>query len=274
MGISSVQEPDREPTPAAAREAVMPARDRQPPSEPRRRRSPGLLAMAAVVAVAAGLAGCGVVGAVSRVAHAKSVIDSFAAGLRSGPKTFAAAYVTTGTSPATVSYAARPPKDLLFSDSQSGGSTGVAGAVRLISNAAGEYLCSSVSAAAGSRWDCRKLSRANALAERRMLDLYTPAHWVAFLKALALAAGLAGDKVRTSNQRIGGIAMSCVNFQAPGIPGTSTICTAPQHILGYVKIAGDPNSFRLRSFTTNPPASLFRLPAGARITAGGTSTGG
>jgi hypothetical protein len=31
---------------------------------------------------------------------------------------------------------------------------------------------------------------------------------------------------------------------ASGVPGTSTICTTAQGILGYVKVASNPNQFR------------------------------
>ena len=63
------------------------------------------------------------------------------------------------------------------------------------------------------------LGKASALVQNRIFDLYTPAHWVAFLKGFALAAGFAGDKVSTSNKTVNGFAMSCVDFRASGIPG-------------------------------------------------------
>ena len=60
--------------------------------------------------------------------------------------------------------------------------------------------------------------------------------------------------------------MKCVDFVATGEPGTSTICTTPQGVLGYVRVATDSTTFEIKSYSTSPPASLFRLPAGAKVT--------
>jgi hypothetical protein len=60
--------------------------------------------------------------------------------------------------------------------------------------------------------------------------------------------------------------MTCVDFRAAGIHGVSTICTTSRGILGYVKVAGDSTSFQITSYTTAPPAALFQLPHGAKIT--------
>lgn len=63
-----------------------------------------------------------------------------------------------------------------------------------------------------------------------------------FLKGFSLAAGFAGDKVTTSTKSLNGFTMPCVDFRAAGETGRSTICTAKQGILGYVKVAGDGTS--------------------------------
>jgi hypothetical protein len=104
---------------------------------------------------------------------------------------------------------------------------------------------------------------------------------VGFLKDFSLVAGLAGDKVTTSTMTVNGFAMSCVDFVAPGVAGTSTICTTAQNILGYVKVASSATSFEIKSYSASPPGSLFQLPAGAKIvtpptgtTAGGTPPAG
>jgi hypothetical protein len=81
-----------------------------------------------------------------------------------------------------------------------------------------------------------------------------------------LAAGFAGDKVFSSDKTVNGFAMHCVDFVASGVPGTSTICTTAQGILGYVKVASEPTSFEITSYSTAPSASLFQLPRGAKIT--------
>jgi hypothetical protein len=65
---------------------------------------------------------------------------------------------------------------------------------------------------------------------------------------------------------VNGISMHCVDFNAKGVKGTSTICSTAQNILGYVKVAGNPDSFELKSYSSSPAASLFQLPAGAKIT--------
>ena len=101
--------------------------------------------------------------------------------------------------------------------------------------------------------------------QNQIFGLYTAAHWAAFLKTFALAAGFAGDKVSTSARTVNGFSMSCVDFRASGIPGTSTICTTSSGVLGYVKVAGESTSFQIKSYTTSPSAALFRLPPGAKI---------
>ena len=65
---------------------------------------------------------------------------------------------------------------------------------------------------------------------------------------------------------VNGFAMRCVDFQASGIPGTSTICTTEQGILGYVKVASDATSFEITNYSPSPTATLFELPAGATVT--------
>ena len=65
---------------------------------------------------------------------------------------------------------------------------------------------------------------------------------------------------------LNGFNMQCVDFVAPGVAGTSTICTTPQNILGYVKVASDSTSFEITKFSASPPASLFQTPPGATIT--------
>jgi hypothetical protein len=62
--------------------------------------------------------------------------------------------------------------------------------------------------------------------------------------------------------------MKCVDFRTKGVKGTSVVCTSSQNILGYVKVAQSATSFELKSYTANPAASLFQLPAGAKLTRG------
>jgi hypothetical protein len=233
----------------------------------RRRRRPLVATVAVALAVSGvGLTGCSIVTKVKTVEHDvegnKSTIDAFTTKVQSGESTaFEATYVTTGASPATIVYAVQPPQGLSFTDTPSGSSTTT---VDIVVNASGEYSCTPPSSS-GSSWTCEKLGTATAAAENQIFDLYTPAHWVAFLKDFSLAAGLAGDKVSTSTMSVAGFALSCVDFVAPGVPGTSTICSTAQGILGYVKVASVATSFEIKSYSSSPAPSLFELPPGATI---------
>ena len=86
------------------------------------------------------------------------------------------------------------------------------------------------------------------------------------MRDFSLAAGFAGDSITKSSMTLNGFGMQCVDFHAPGVPGTSTICTTAQGILGYVKVASDATTFEIKSYSASPPRSLFALPAGAKIT--------
>ena len=113
---------------------------------------------------------------------------------------------------------------------------------------------------------CQKLGSEEANNQNQILDFYTPSHWIGFLRDFSLAAGFAGDKVTTSTMTVNGFAMNCVDFVAPGVPGTSTICSTSQGLLGYVKVANDATSFEITKYSTSPAASLFELPSGAKVT--------
>jgi hypothetical protein len=237
------------------------------------------LSCAAAIAAACGLAsfalaGCVVVRTVRKVEGAvqsnSAVINLFTSDLKSGqPSTFQVTYTTTGSSPSKIVYAVRPPDELAFTDSQTGSSGAAStGDFELIMNSGGQYLCTH--AAAGSAaWSCRKLPKSGAAAERGLLDFYTAAHWVSFLKGFALAAGFAGDKVSSSTTTVNGFAMQCVDLVASGVTGTSRICSTAQHLLGYVQVASRSTGFEITSYTASPLASVFELPAGAAITNSG-----
>jgi hypothetical protein len=226
----------------------------------------------AVLLGSTGLAGCGLgkaVSAVQKVTRAvaanKATIDEFTSSMKSGaPTTFEATYVTTGKSPTTVLYAVRQPKGLAFRETPSSGA-GVS-TVHVVVNSSGEYSCTPPESGSRSHWSCQKLGTADQVVEKQILDFYTPGHWAAFLREFSLAAGFAGDKVRSSQLTVHGFSMRCVDFVTAGVTGTSKICTTSQGILGYVKVASDANSFEIKSYSTSPPASLFRLPYGATVT--------
>lgn len=222
------------------------------------------LAVAALLM--AGLTGCGVVQKINNISHAvnanRAAIKAFTQGLKSGEATaFSATYVTTGGSPTTITYAVKPPADVTFMEAAQGGG---AANLDLVSNSSGEYSCTSAGTASG--WSCQKLGKAEAVAQNQIVNFYTPSHWVSFLDAFSIAAGVAGDKVTTSSMTVNGFSMHCVDFSTKGVKGTSAVCSTTQNILGYVKVAGDPTSFELKRFSSSPAASLFQLPAGAKIT--------
>jgi hypothetical protein len=239
-----------------------------------RYRTAGVVAVALMLA-GLGMTGCGVVKAVQKVKDNvesdKGTIDAFTSKLKSGKATpFEATYVTTGSSPATIVYAVMPPKGLAFKDTPSGGSSGSTGISRLdiVANASGEYSCTPPSASSGTStgWSCQKLGTVSAATRNKIFDFYTPAHWITFLRDFSLAAGFAGDKVTSSTKTVNGFSMNCVDFRASGVPGTSRICSTAQGILGYVKVASNATGFEIKSYSASPPASLFELPRGAKVT--------
>jgi hypothetical protein len=227
----------------------------------------------ALVAGAVAVSGCSAVGKADKAVKAghsieqsvkgnQATIDSFTTSMKSSQTTpFEATYRTSGASPATVVYAVKPPNDVSFTTTPSGSGSS-SGPVQIIGNAQGEYFCTTTSS---NPPQCEKTSKLDTTAENGLLSFYTPAHWVNFLKTFSLAAGFAGDKVTTSTKQINGFSMPCVNFHVTGEAGRSTICTAKQGILGYVKVADDSTSFELVKYSASPSSSLFSLPAGAKV---------
>ena len=135
----------------------------------------------------------------------------------------------------------------------------------VVDNASREFACTPPSGSTKT-WTCQKLDPATATTENKIFDFYTPSHWVTFLRDFSLAAGFAGDKVSSSSMSLNGFNMSCVDFVASGVPGTSKICTTSQGILGYVKVADDSTSFEITKYSSLPSTSQFQLPPGAKIT--------
>jgi hypothetical protein len=242
------------------------------------RRPAAGVAVFALAICGLGISGCSVIKTVSRVVHNveanKSTIDAFTTKMSSGEATaFQATYVTTGSSPTTVVYAVQPPKGLAFKETPST-SNADNPSVDIIVNSSGEFACTPPSSGSGSTWSCDQFPAADATQENKIFDFYTPSHWVNFLRDFSLAAGFAGDKVSSSKLTVNGFDMSCVDFRASGVPGTSTICTTAQGILGYVKVASDSTSFEIKSYTASPQSSLFQLPPGAKVTVVTTTTTG
>lgn len=238
---------------------------------PARRFRPGTAraaaAACALILLGTGSAGCSVVRKINSIRHTvdgnRATIKAFTEGLKNTTaRPFQVTYVTTGDSPATIVYSVRPPHDIAFTETASGSDTS---ATRLIANKSGSYSCSQPSQ--GAQWSCDKLGKASAIAQRQLFAIYTPAHWVTFLEALSIGAGLAGDKVTTSSRTVNGFALKCVDLVAKG-EGRSSFCTTSQDILGYVKVAAQTTSFEIKSYTSAPPSAAFALPPGATVTGG------
>ncbi len=225
-----------------------------------------------------GFNACSLINKVKNAVHDikgnKAIIDSFNSKLQANAvSTFEVTYVTTGSAPATIVYAVHPPKGVAFDDTPTGGS-GSTSPVHLVVNQSGEYACtqpSSSGSGSSTQWTCDKLGTASASVQNQIFNFYTPSHWIGFLRDFSLAAGLVGDKVTSSTKTVNGFNLNCVDFVATGVPGTSRICSTAQGILGYVNVSSDSTTFEIKSFSTSPPASLFELPPGAKVT---TSQGG
>jgi outer membrane murein-binding lipoprotein Lpp len=224
----------------------------------------------AVLAAALMLAGCSVASKVSKIRAAvhgnKAIVDAFTARMSATRGlAYEATYVTTtGGSPANVTYAVKPPDQLGFSYTPAiAASAGGLGRTDIVANASGAFSCTLVPSP-GSGWVCQKLGSPAAAAKNSLVALYTPSHWVTYLKDFSLAAGFAGDKITKSAMTVHGIRLDCVGFTASGA-GTSTLCITSQGIIGFAKIVTAAVSFELKSYTLSPPASLFALPKGARV---------
>ncbi len=229
-------------------------------------RAIGRAALATALLTAA-LSGCSVIHTINNVRHAidnnRATVQSFTSGLKDGEaSTFQATYVTTGDSPTTISYAVQPPKSVAFTQTSASNASGTAD-LDLISNSTGEYSCTSNGGT--TSWTCTKLSKAEAIAQNSIVGLYTPSHWITFLDVLSTAASFAGIKVSNTSMTVNGFSLKCVTFSSKH-EGSSTICTTAQNVLGYVKVAGNPTSFEIKSYTDSPSASAFQLPPGAKVT--------
>jgi hypothetical protein len=235
-----------------------------------RSRAVGLLAAGLCLGFA--VSGCAAINKAKTVASDvrgnKATMSAFTTKMKaSEDTTFEVTYVTTGGSPATIVYAVKPPKGISYTDTPTATSSNSdpAANLDLISNSTGEYSCTPP-ATGSTGYSCDMLAPVTAAVQNELFAFYTPSHWVTFLQDFSLAAGFAGDKVTKSTMTVNGFSMDCVDFQASGVAGTSTICTTSQGILGYVKVASDSTSFEITKFSTSPPDSLFQLPAGAKIT--------
>jgi hypothetical protein len=229
-----------------------------------RHHAPAALFLALSVG-ALGLSGCGVVKAIehhvenkvlnSLTGHNK-VMNAFTTKISTNLNApYEATYVTTGSSPATITFATSPPKDFLFEGGTSSG--------RLLQNSTGSYTC--LKSTTGG-WSCTKLSTSTFDTAKLAYALYSGKYWVTFLKIYSTVAGLAGVTIKASSMTVNGFPLSCVVVNGgKQNPGTSTWCETSTGILAYVQAASNGTAFELKSYSTNPSSSLFALPAGATV---------
>jgi hypothetical protein len=182
---------------------------------------------------------------------------------------FEAEYLSSGGNAAgMIVYAVRPPDGLVVKVNP----LGSAKHTEIVVNGAVEYRCTSPGTGP-ARWTCQQLDKASAAAQNRIFAIYTAAHWASYLKAVALAAGAevaahtmpaAGPGMTGEGARDG--RMNCIDFRPAGATGFSGICAAAPGVVGSVILCTGPTSFLLESYDPAPPATLFQVPPGARIT--------
>ena len=229
-----------------------------------------------VIPLALGLTGCSAISkavnavkAVHNLLHGSAAINSLSAKIKAGDSTtsYDATWVTTGSSPATISYAATPPHDFAFVDTTSSGAQ-----TRLFASTAGQFECSRSSASAA--WQCLKTDLSGLNTSKLAYALYSGAYWIDFLKIYSVAAALHGLTISSASMTVNGFKLTCAVVVSGKKPNqtTSEVCVTAQGILGYVSAAAKSAEFEIKSYSWSPPASLFEVPAGATVTTIPTTT--
>jgi hypothetical protein len=143
---------------------------------------------------------------ISTVVHAvhgnKATVNTFGAKLSTQPADFEVKYTTTGAAPASIVYAVdQASGGLMFTDTPSGSS---GPSVDIIVNWSGEYACTpGLTSTADS---CERLPPEAKASENQLFEIYTPTHWVTFLRDFSIAAGFVEDKVTSSTMTVNGFA--------------------------------------------------------------------
>jgi hypothetical protein len=242
------------------------------------RRTAGIL-VACLAVSSLGLTGCGVIKAVKHVVDKvetdKHVVDDFTTKINTGNAPYYATYATTGSSPATIHIGATPPDSFAFTSSASSGNANT----DIVQNSSGTYACSqqSSSGSASKTWSCTKLPVSEATTYKDIYQLYTGAYWSKWLGDLALGAAFAGSSVSSTTKSIPGfpnmqcIVVSAVKGSGSNASNTGTFCVTSQGYLGLVQLPSTA-VFEIKHFDSSPPASLFQLPPGAKVTTIPTTT--
>jgi len=160
------------------------------------------------------------------------------------------AVVNPGSSTTTMVLAQSPPNSYM----KTSGAT-------LVSTGNKTYYCSSQSGAATT---CLAESGVNPLAG--LAQLFSSTDILTELKTFSgeVADHIPGVSVKTSSKTVAGQPSTCVSVKTTSSSHTETWCvTNSKGVLSYEN--SGTNSVTLKSYTTSPPASLFKLPSGATI---------
>ncbi len=228
---------------------------------------------AVVVPLALGLTGCSAitkavnaVKTVHDVLHGSAAINQLSSKISAGDSgPYDVSYVTTGSAPATISYAADPPTDFAFDD------TTASGELRVFAGSAGQFECNRSGTA---RWACDKTDYAGVNTSKMAYALYSGAYWIDFLKIYSVWAALHKVTVSQATMTVNGFKLECAVVVSGTKPNQSTseVCVTSQGILGYVSVAAKSADFEIKSYSPSPPASLFQVPSGATVTVITTTT--
>jgi hypothetical protein len=236
-----------------------------------------MIAVAAVIIpLALGLTSCSAINkavnavkAVHNLLHGSAAINSLTSKIQAGDLTssYDATWVTTGSAPATVSYAATPPHDFSLVDTTSSRTQ-----TRLFTNTAGQFECTRSSPSA--TWQCLKTDVSSLNTSKLAYALYSGAYWIDFLKIYSVAAALHGVTITSASMTVNGFKLSCAVVVSGKTPNQtrSEVCVTSQGILGYVSVAAKAAEFKIKSYSSSPPPSLFQVPAGATVTTIPTTT--
>ena len=227
-----------------------------------------------VVPLALGLTGCSAVNkavnaikTVHNMLHGSAAINSLTSKISAGDSaSYEVTYVTTGSAPATINYAADPPHDFAFDDTTS------TGEIRIFAGSAGQFECNRPKS--GGTWSCLKTDVSGVNTTKLMYALYSGSYWIDFLKAYSVLAALHGVSISSSTMTVNGFKLQCAVVVSGNKPNqtTSEVCVTSQGILGYVSAAAKAADFEIKSYSASPPASLFQVPAGATVTTIPTAT--
>jgi hypothetical protein len=233
-----------------------------------------VVAVAAVVLpLALGLTGCSAitkavnaVKTVHDILHGSAAINQLSSKISAGDSAaYDVSYVTTGSAPATINYAADPPTDFAIDD------TTASGELRVFAGSAGQFECNRSGTA---RWACDKTDYSGVNTSKMAYALYSGAYWIDFLKIYSAWAALHKVTVSQSTMTVNGFKLECAVVVSGTKPNQSTseVCVTSQGILGYVSVAAKSADFEIKSYSPSPPASLFQVPPGATVTVITTTT--